>query len=90
MVLGVGIISYYLTFGFKFQSRYIFLSYSASHIVCTSDLMAIHHLRYAALMTALATSITAQISQRPTIVPTDLQAGFLANGDTVQVSFTNE
>jgi hypothetical protein len=52
--------------------------------------MAIHYLRHAALITVLATSTTAQTSQRPSILPIDLQSGFRPNGDTLQVSYTNE
>jgi hypothetical protein len=62
----------------------------ASHIIYTPDIMVIHYLQYAALLVASTTFTTAQTSQRPTIIPTDLQAGFLANGDTVQVSFINK
>jgi hypothetical protein len=57
---------------------------------CTRDIMALHSLHHAALILALTTFSIAQTPQSPTILPSDLQSGFQPNGDTLQVSFTNE
>jgi hypothetical protein len=50
--------------------------------------MTLHYLRHAALIAALTTFATAQTP--PSIISSYLQTGFQPNGDTVQVSFTNE
>ncbi|KAF1940652.1 hypothetical protein EJ02DRAFT_494360 [Clathrospora elynae] len=50
-------------------------------------MMAIGYLRQAALVAAFTKFATAQES---TIIPSDLTPGFIPNGDTVQVSYTND
>jgi hypothetical protein len=50
--------------------------------------MALHYLRHAVFILAFTTFATAQTPQ--SIIPSDLEAGFQPNGDTLQVSFTNE
>jgi hypothetical protein len=52
--------------------------------------MLVHYLRHASLILALSTFTTAQTPQSPTIIPSNLLSSFQPNGDTLQVSFTNE